>query len=92
MSPKNDVEMGLSYTVINTNKSFQKVQYGDYTLRNKCQYSELFWSAFPTFGLNMEGYGVSLCIQSECRKMRTRITSNTDTFHVVIIILLKCFT
>ena len=46
MSPKNDVEMGLSYTVINTNKSFQKVQYGDYTLRNKCQYSELFWSAF----------------------------------------------
>ena len=42
MSPKNDVEMGLSYTVINTNKDFQKVQYGDYTLRKKCSYWELF--------------------------------------------------
>ena len=26
-------------------------------------------------------------IQSECRKMRTRITPNTDTFHAVIILL-----
>ena len=26
---------------------------------------------FPAFGLNMERYGVSLCIQSECKKMRT---------------------
>ena len=29
---------------------------------------------FPAFGLNMERYSASLCIQSECRKMRTRIT------------------
>ena len=28
-------------------------------------------------------YKVSLCIQSECRKMRTRITPNTDTFYAV---------
>ena len=38
---------------------------------------------FPTFGLNTERYGVSLRIQSECGKMRTRITPNTDTFHAV---------
>ena len=38
---------------------------------------------FPTFGLNMERYGVSLCIQSKCGKIRTRTTPNTDTFYVV---------
>ena len=38
---------------------------------------------FPAFGLNTERYGVSLRIQPECRKMRTRITPNTDTFHAV---------
>ena len=38
---------------------------------------------FPAFGLNAERCGVSLCIQSEFRKTRTRITQNTDTFHVV---------
>ena len=31
-------------------------------------------------------YGVSLRIQSECGKIRTRITPNTDTFHGVIAI------
>ena len=40
---------------------------------------------FPTFGLNTESYGVSLRIQSECGKMWTRKTPNTDTFHMVII-------
>ena len=38
---------------------------------------------FPEFGLNTERYGVSFHIQSKCRKMRTRITPNTDTFYVV---------
>ena len=37
---------------------------------------------FPAFGLNTERY-VSLCILSECWKMRTRIIPNTDTFHAV---------
>ena len=36
---------------------------------------------FPAFGLNSERYGVSLRIQSECGKMLTRITANTDTFN-----------
>ena len=35
---------------------------------------------FPTFGLNTERYSVSLFIQSNCGKMRSRITSNTDSF------------
>ena len=38
---------------------------------------------FPAFALNTERYGVSLCIQSECGKMRTRITPNTDTFYTM---------
>ena len=38
---------------------------------------------FPTFGLNMERYGVSVCIQSECRKIRTIIFPNMDTFYAV---------
>ena len=38
---------------------------------------------FPAFGLNTERYGVSLRIQSECGKMRSRITPNTDTFYTV---------
>ena len=42
------------------------------TIREKYPYSELFWSVFfphfPAFGLNTKGYGVSLCIQSECGK------------------------
>ena len=39
---------------------------------------------FPAFKLNMERYSVSLRIQFECGKIRTRITPNTDTFHAVI--------
>ena len=35
---------------------------------------------FPAFGLNMERYWVSLRIQSECGKIRTKKTPNTDTF------------
>ena len=47
---------------------------------------------FPVFGLNTGRYGVSLRIQSECGKIPTRKTSNTDAFHVVLIsnFLMKC--
>ena len=38
---------------------------------------------FHTFGLNANRYSVSLRIQSECEKIRTRKTPNTDTFHAV---------
>ena len=53
----------------------------------------------PAFRLNTERYGVSLRTQSECGKIRTRITANTDTFYVVrfitkrkVLIVLKSFT
>ena len=56
-------------------------------LRKKSPYSELFWSAFfphfPAFGLNTER--LSLRIQENARKVRTRITSNTDTFYAVYV-------
>ena len=37
---------------------------------------------FPAYGPNTERYGVSLRIHSECGKIWTRITPNTDTFQV----------
>ena len=40
---------------------------------------------FPTFGLNIERYSVSLRIQSECGKMRNRIPPNTATLYAVIV-------
>ena len=38
---------------------------------------------FPAFGLNTERYFVTLHIESECEKIRTRITQNTEFFRVV---------
>ena len=38
---------------------------------------------FPAFELNAEIYGASFRLQSKCRKIRTRITPNTDTFYAV---------
>ena len=43
---------------------------------------------FPAFGLNMERYGVSLLILSECEKVRTRINPNTDTLRNVYYLIL----
>ena len=40
---------------------------------------------FPAFGLNRERYSVSLRIQSECWKIRTRITPNMGTFYAVYV-------
>ena len=39
---------------------------------------------FPAFGLNTKSYSVSLRIQSQCRKMGTRITQNTVTLYAVL--------
>ena len=41
---------------------------------------------FPAFRLNTGRYSVYLRIQSKCGKIRTRITTNTDTFHALQII------
>ena len=39
---------------------------------------------FSAFGLNTERYGVSLLVQSEYGKTRTRKILNTDTFYAVL--------
>ena len=49
-------------------------------MREKCPYSELFWSAFSR---NKTEYGQIRSIQSKCGKMGTRITPNTDIFYAV---------
>ena len=56
-------------------------------LSKHCVKSIRIWSYsdpyFPALGLNTERYGVSLRIQSEFGKKRTRITPNTGTFYAV---------
>ena len=60
--------------------------------RNHCVKSVRIWCYsgphFPAFGLSTERYGVSLRIQSECRKMRTRITLDTNTSHAINVTLI----
>ena len=51
------------------------------TLREKCPYSELYWSVFSL--IRTENGEKSLRFQSEWGKIRTRITPNTNTFHAV---------
>ena len=55
------------------------------TLRKKSHIRRFFGPYFPAFELNTERYSVSLQIQPECGKIRTRKTPNTDTFHVGLI-------
>ena len=75
------------YLILSRKKTSEKEKWIHQTLPKKSPYSELFWSAFSphflAFGLNTERYGVSLRIKSECGKMRTAITPNTDTFYGV---------
>ena len=53
-----------------------------------CVGSVRIWSFsgpyFPAFGLNTERYSVSLRIQSECGKIKTKKYPNTDAAHAVI--------
>ena len=60
---KNNLEMYCSQFVI-------------FALRENCPNTEYFLvRIFPTFGLSMERYFVSLRIQSECGKIRNRKNS-----------------
>ena len=61
------------------------------TLHEKCPYSELFWHVFSHIRTEYGEIQVSLRIQSECGKIRTRITANTDTFYAVLPILVIIF-
>ena len=75
----------LLLTVKNYSKSKSKNQ--SKTLRKKCPYSKLFWSAFfpqfPALGLNTGIAPYSVRMPENAGKMLTRITSNTDTFYTV---------
>ena len=73
---------------LNLTSTFLKMQLKHYTCTD-CVKSVLIrnYSApyFSAFRLNTEGYSVSLRIQSECGKIRTRITLNTNTFYLVTV-------
>ena len=53
------------------------------SLRERCPYSQLFWSHFPAFKLNTDRYTVSLRIQSKYGNMWTRLSPNIDTIYAV---------
>ena len=65
--------------------SFWKPKAWILSLREKCPDLELFWSAFSC--IRTEYGEISLRIQFECGKMRTRINSNTDTFYAMLSLL-----
>ena len=57
--------------------------YSAHALREKCQYSKLFWSIFSS---------IWSVFNPECGKMGTRIRPKTDTFHAVMYcVMLLCF-
>ena len=58
------------------------------TLCEKYPYSEFYWSVFFRIQTEYVDIGVFLLIQSECGKIRTRKTPNTDTFHAVYLLFL----
>ena len=71
--------------------SYQVLPFQEDALSKNCPYSELFWSVFPPYGLNTERYRVSLRLQSECGKIRTRITPNRDTFQTIMFHYLEMY-
>ena len=71
--------------VSNYNRSWDWFKNLSLTLRKTYPYSELFWSVFSRIWTDTERYSVSLHIQSECEKIRTRTTPNTDIFHTVLV-------
>ena len=62
------------------------IKLDSFTLREKCRAWSYLGPYFSAFGLNTERNTVSLRIQSECGKIRTRIIPNTDTFYAVLVI------
>ena len=70
-----------------TGAAIPKPQARQVSLREKCPYSEFFCTLFS---LIRTEYGEIGDIQSECGKMRTRKTPNTDTFQAVYVINVFC--
>ena len=61
-------------------KSYFLMYYGTTTVWNVSKYGVFSGLYFPAFGLNTERYEVSLRIQSECGKIRTRKNSVVGLF------------
>ena len=77
------VEVNKIFQILRRNLDFAKLDrvtrrvFLKYTMREKYPYSKLFRFTFSRIRTE---YSVSLRIKSECGKIRTRITPNTDTF------------
>ena len=67
---------GKIYQELDLESLQQRSWYRKLSLRKKCPYLELFCSAFSR-------------IQSDCGKMQTRVTPNTDTFPAVYVSFLS---
>ena len=76
-----------SLITININKSENEIMINSETMKRHWVKSLSIRSYcspyFPAFGLDTERYFISLLIQSEYGKIRTRITRDTDTFYAV---------
>ena len=80
MQTRKTRKMDTFYALLPT-KKFKKL-WRFHCVKSVCNRS-FSGSLFPALGLNTERYSVSLRIQSECGKIRTRKTPNTDTLYVV---------
>ena len=54
-------------------------------VKSYCIWSICICPYFSAFRLNVEKYGVSLCIQSKCGKTRAKKTMNRYTFYAVLV-------
>ena len=69
---------------VNVTKSAVSCRFGHIYWRNPLWKTSFFVQCIGIKWINLhwvKRYGVSLRIQSECGKMRARITPNKDTFH-----------
>ena len=70
--------LNIQQVLLQSSQEFFRV-----SLRKKCLIRSYSGPHFSAFELNTERYRVSLYIQSECGKMRNKITPNKDNFHTV---------
>ena len=82
VSQQNDVSTKLTKETAGTFSNFIYQNLNNHYVKSGCvrSYSGQY---FRAFGQNTERYFIFLRIQSECRKIRTRITPNTDNFYAV---------
>ena len=90
----NEVHERVLRVLLNDHESdFEKFQSNipkkNFSLRKKCPYLELFWSAFfshfPVFGLILCISPYSVRMRENARKMLNRTNPNTYTFYTVFV-------